>query len=287
MKLGIQTSSLDKQGYGRWGDQTYRKLKEHGYSCSDFSMADTDTVLYTASLEEADIILLHEKALAEEAGIRIWQVHGPWRWPAADTTEEDRAERMEKMKYSIRAAALLGSKNWVIHPIMPYGVMEADTEEAQLTWDMNLAFMKELLKTAKAYDVTICLENLPMPHFSLSTPEKILELANTIDDDHFQICLDTGHVSVFRELDLATEVFRLGSKIRVLHVHDNTRWMDLHLMPFFGRLDWKAFADALKSIDFDGCFSLETMPSRKLPDGIYENMCHDLVQIAKHITADL
>ena len=91
-----------------------KKIKEHGFSAVDFGMADTGTVIYTASQEESDAFLINEKRMAEEAGIIINQVHGPWRWPARDFEPEDRAERMEKMKKSIRATYVLGCKNWVI-----------------------------------------------------------------------------------------------------------------------------------------------------------------------------
>ena len=87
--------------------------------------------------------------------------------------EEDRKERMEKMKKSIRYTAVLGCKYWVIHPIMPFGVCEKDTEDAQKTWDMNIEFMSELLKVAKEVGVTICFENMPMLQFSLAKPDKI------------------------------------------------------------------------------------------------------------------
>ena len=45
--------------------------------------------------------LAHQKELAEAAGVSVHQVHGPWRWPPQDGTEEERAERMEKMKNTI------------------------------------------------------------------------------------------------------------------------------------------------------------------------------------------
>jgi hypothetical protein len=102
--------------------------------------------------------------------------------------------------------------------------------------------MRELLETAKAYDITICLENMPMLEFSLSVPEKILELVNAIDDEHFKICLDTGHVSVFPDLCLAEETRVLGKQIRVLHVHDNHLGEDVHMLPYFGTIDWAGFA---------------------------------------------
>ena len=104
MNIGI-SANMYKNAYDRWGEERYKKMKEHGYSSIDFGMADTNSIIYTASQEESDAILLHEKELAEKAGIEISQVHGPWRWPAKDFSEEDRNERMEKMKKSNRATA--------------------------------------------------------------------------------------------------------------------------------------------------------------------------------------
>lgn len=283
MKIGITADTFDTRGYGRWRDDTYIKLKRHGFSCSDFDMSNTDSEIYTLPQADSDKLLIKEKKLAEKAGIEISQVHGPWRWPVQDSTEEDRAERMEKMKKSIRATYVLGCKNWVIHPIMPYGIEDANTDAAQSTWDMNIAFMRELLQTAKEYDITICLENMPMLNFSISKPEDILRFAEEINDENFKICLDTGHVSVFKELSLYHEVLRLGKKIRTLHVHDNRNSLDLHMAPYYGIINWDEFALALKEIGFNGSFSLETLPSRKLPDDIFENTCKIYASIAKNI----
>ena len=275
-------------GYGRWGEARYEKMKEHGYDCADYNMADTNDEVYTLPEKEAKALLCAEAELARKAGIEISQVHGPWRWPPRDCTAEDRAERMEKMKKSMRATAMLGCKNWVIHPIMPYGVDDLDTGDAEKTWDMNVAFMRELLKTAKEYGVTICLENMPMLRFSLSTPEQILKLAEEMNDDNFKICLDTGHVSVFgEELDIVDEVRRLGDKIQVLHVHDNRNGIDLHLMPYYGIIDWKRFSEALKEIGYKGVFSLETTPSKKLPTDLFDEMGVALYKIAKEITKEI
>ncbi len=111
MKIGITSF---------YGNIKYEKLKEYGFDCVDFNMADTDLPIYTLPQYESDALILKEKALAEASGIEISQVHGPWRYPPLDLTEEDRAERLEKMKRSIRSTSLLGCKYWVVHPIMPY-----------------------------------------------------------------------------------------------------------------------------------------------------------------------
>lgn len=281
MKIGIRANTLDKNGYGRWGKDTYNKLKEHGYSCSDFNMMDTNSIIYSSN--ESDSILLAEKELASDAGITIYQVHGPWDWPPNDTTAEKLKEKMDKMKTSIRATSVLGCKNWVIHPLVPVGIEDIDIDKANETRKININFMKELLKTAKEYGVTICLENMPMHKFSLSKPHAIHDIVSEINDDNFKMCLDTGHISVFEELRVGDEVRRVGKDIKVLHVHDNKYGKDLHLMPYFGIIDWNDFARALKEIKFDGSFSLETIPPGALPDKIFEDMCKSLFDIANEI----
>ena len=185
MKIGISFDIFDK-GYGRWGDAKYLNLKEHGFSGMEFDMCNTNSLIYTLPEKEVDSFLLKEKKLAVDSGIEIYQVHGPWRWPARDGTAEDREERLDKMKHSIRATATLGCRKWIIHPIMPCGICEVNTDNAKKTWDLNLEFMNKLLPCAKECGVTICLENMPMTQFSLAKPEDILSFVKTINDDNFK-----------------------------------------------------------------------------------------------------
>ena len=131
MKIGITAGFVNENT--RWGTDHYKKLKEQGYDVVDFQLADTDAPVYTMSDAELRNITAREKKLVSEAGLEIYQAHGPWRYPPMDYTAEDRAERMEKMKKSIRLTSVLGCKNWVIHPIMPFGIYEINKPEAEQT----------------------------------------------------------------------------------------------------------------------------------------------------------
>jgi len=284
MKIGM---IVDEKGYGRFGDDKYKKLKDHGYDCADFDMSNTETPLYEVSEEETVLMLQKEKQLAEEAGIEISQVHGPWTWPIREVTEEGRIERLESMKKSIRYTALLGCKNWVIHPHMPFDIKDIGTGHEQMAYEKNIVFFRELLKVAKENDVTICLENMPMREFSLATPDKILKIVKEINDEHFMICLDTGHVASFRELSVGDVVRKLGKYIKTFHIHDTMYDNDLHLMPYFGVIDWEDFIKALKEINYKGVFSLETLPSRKLSTPIFDEMGASLANLAKEMTEGL
>lgn len=283
MKLGI-AFNMYENAYSRYGSEKFQKLAEHGFSAADYGMVNTETSdIFSMSPTELEKKMLSEKALAKQAGIEISQVHGPWRFPPQDTTDEQRRERMDKMKTSIIATQLLGCKNWVVHPIMPFGIEDLKSGNAQKTWELNIEFMSELLDFAKKHDVTVCLENMPFTQFSIATPERILKFVNKMNDESFKICLDTGHVAVFPDLKSDECIKTLGNQIRVLHVHDNMGDNDSHLYPTNGIINWQNTVNALREINFDGSFSLETLPSDKLSDDEFNAECIKLNQTAKNI----
>ncbi len=282
MKIGITESSY--RVYPK--EIRYQKMKEHGFTHADYGMSNTEVAPYTLDDAAFDAYLAEERRLAEDAGIIISQVHGPWRWPPQDATEEDRAERMEKMKRSIRGTAVLGCKNWIVHPIMPYGINELGTDDAQKTWDLNLVFMRELLSYAKENGVIICFENMPMPNFSLGSVEAIMRFVNEMNDDHFRVCLDTGHVNVFPGQTLYDAVHMIGDKLQTLHVHDNSGKSDEHKLPWLGTADWEGFGRALREIGFDGVFSYETGPAIALPVDLYGDMLQFMVKSVGYIMAE-
>lgn len=278
MKTGISSSAY----FGLHSTEAdYAKIKLHGYDCIDYqNFINTETELFTMSDSEFEKFLLREKAYAQSVGIEIFQTHGPWRYPPQDCTEEDRAERMEKMKKSIWGTSLLECKYFVIHPIMPYGA-DKDPEPERL-FEMNFEFMSALLPVAKEHGVVICLENMPMTQLSLSRPAEILEFVKAINSENMQVCIDTGHCAVFGESP-ADAVRLTGEYLKVLHVHDNDGRMDLHWLPYYGVVDWDDFNNALNEIGYDGCLSLETNVSRKIPADIKEHHQIGLALIANKL----
>lgn len=279
-KIGIGADSGS-----RYDENRYKKLREFGFTHLDFNMSNTETKYYTGTIEECESLILTVKAKAEEAGVKIHQVHGPFRWPAHDNTVEERAERMEKMKHSLRLTALIGVKYWVIHPLMPFGFEERifNPGHEQETWDINKEFMSELLKVAKQYGIIICLENMPMPNFSIGSVQEILRFVEEMNDDNFKICLDTGHVSVYPDQSVGDAVRLLGDKICALHIHDNNGCNDNHWLPYQGVIDWEDFGLALKEINCQAVFNYETYPPQTMPDAVYEDTCKLMVKIAKTI----
>lgn len=260
MKIGISV-----YGRGLYGDDNYKKMREHGFEAVDyFLLANTEALPYQVSEDELKALMEKEKDLAAEAGIEITQTHGPWRWPPQDATPEDRAERLEKMKACVRATHYLGCKYTVIHPIMPFHTDDKLKGKQKEMFELNVAFMRELVTYAKGFGVTVCLENMPMRNLSISTAAEILDFVKYIDEDNFKVCLDTGHSAVTSGADVGQYVRLLGDYLKALHVHDNNGEKDEHKPMGEGIIDWQGFATALKDIGFDGAFSIEiALPSKE------------------------
>lgn len=280
MKLRLGTGSGG-------GERAYQKLSSYGYQCVDFQMAHTEGFFYTCSPSEFETYLKREKAWADEYGMEIHQMHGPWdkydSQLGLDFTPENLKYLMDTRKKSISACPYLGCKNWVIHPIFPYTSDDTLKGMEEETYKVNFEFYSELLETAKQNDVTICFENMPHPRFSLAEVDKIKKLIDDINDDHFKACLDTGHVNCFETRNLGDAVRILGKDLKVLHVHDNRFGRDSHDLPYFGSADWESFYEGLKDVGYNGVFNLETAPSWKLNEELYDEMAKLLVKIAKQV----
>ena len=283
LKIGAQAES-----FYRWKENCYNKARELGFSYIDYDLCDTDKEWYQCDEAKMKEMMFEERERIEAAGITVSQVHGPWRWPPQDGTEEDRAERMEKMKRCLHYTALLGCKYMVVHPIMPFHINDIGTGKEATTWQINLDYYRELLQTAREENVIIALENMPMPQFSIGSPEQILQFVTEINDPYMKVCLDTGHVSVYDKRQPSEAVYVLGNWIKVLHIHDNGGRGDEHLLPYArtGVIDWPAFGRALRDIGYTGTFSYETAPNGKLPLPVWEDVSKALVKLGHWIVGD-
>ena len=278
MKIGISYINV-------WGEDYFKKTKAFGFDYQDYGLASTTVEPYTCDERGFREFLTATKRRADDAGVTIWQVHGPWRVPPHDRTLRDRAERLESMKRSIRAAALLGAKYWVVHPIMPFGLRDLTYGNGERTREVNLEFMAKLISVARDEGVTICLENMPFLQFSLSSPTAIAEIVHEINSPNFAMCLDTGHANVYRDwLTPADSIRKHSDIIKALHVHDNDGREDRHLAPLHGTVDWRDFSLALHEVNFGGVLSLECTPRKTLPNDILEDMYSVYYKIAKTVS---
>ena len=119
MKIGIE----DAPYLRRFGvEKGYEYLKSLGYDCVDYQrFLNTNTPLFECGGAEFDSAVSKDRKIIESAGLEVFQVHAPWRWPAQDATEEDRAERFEKMAESIREVSSVGTGKATVMAVVPAG----------------------------------------------------------------------------------------------------------------------------------------------------------------------
>ncbi len=280
MKCGISTTFALDGGEAR---KTLSHLRALGYECADLqAFLDTETEWFSAPRAERLRRWEEVGRVARDCGMTFSQIHGPWRFPPQDYTDEERAERFGKMTIALEGAAAVGAPCMVIHNIMPSGC-DAPPDPARFM-DMNRDFFSRLLERAKSAGVVIALENMPFKNLPLSTPEQVLNFAREFDSPYFRLCLDTGHAAVFG-LSPAEAVRLIGREyLACLHVHDNDGVNDLHWVPYRGVIDWDDFSRALHEIGFDGSLSLETNVSKKIPAPIRPEWERVLAATARHLT---
>lgn len=147
----------------------------------------------------------------------------------------------------------------------------------ELEWQETAKFLDSLAPIAKELGITICIENLytSIAGHLIEGPccnvrkaaERIDRFNEKYNAEVLGFCFDTGHANLIG-LDFEDFITTLGSRLKVLHIHDNDGMADLHQIPFtFTKTrenkvstDWDGFVSGLKKIHFDKVLSFETAP---------------------------
>ena len=82
--------------------------------------------------------------------------------------------------------------------------------------------------------------------------EYILE---NIKDENLGLCFDAGHYHCFYKDEFNYSLFK--NRIFAIHLHDNDKIGDLHLLPFDGNIDWNNVLTKLKENNYNGPITLE------------------------------
>lgn len=233
------------------------RLSAIGYEAIDYGgLCHTENKIFHVDEATFAATLREEREILAGYGLAVNQTHGPWRWPACDFSEYDRAERYAAMEKAVKGTALLGAPYFVIHCIMPFGENNPDHKEA--LWEMNLRHFGRLCDVAESVGVTVCFENLPFTSLPLSRVNETLEFVKVMDRPSMRMCLDTGHASVYGDSPAAA-VRSIGKEyLATFHIHDNDGHGDRHWHPGTGVIDWVDFTSAIHEIGFEGALSLET-----------------------------
>ena len=208
------------------------------------------------------------KEYAHSLGLEINQTHGYGAGFCGDAQKD--AVATEKYRLDCLATAALGAEVMVIHNV-GYGEFLTD-ERPEFIRDLNHELYMTILPFAKKYGIKIASETLANSGQRIDffgNTDEFIAACEKIESgeykDYFTVCMDTGHShkAVRYGFESVPDMIRrLGSRITVLHIHDNDGIKDQHRMPPHGTIDWQSVFEALSDIGFDGVYNLELSLTR-------------------------
>ena len=226
---------------------------------SHIATAEVYPVLFHDDRQPAEVVRLRDTLRA--AGIRPATVHAPFGGALDISKPEDsiRRDGLASAAAAIELAEALDAPMIVVHastePIEP--------QDRALRREHALRSLAEIGERAKESGRRIAFELLPRTCLG-NTVEELLDLVGELGPEIFGVCLDTNHL-MDRYAGLADDVRKLGDHLITLHLSDYDGVDEKHWPPGKGVIDWKAFMQALRDIDYQGPFNYECPPDGDTP----------------------
>ena len=305
MNVGVQTKGiLPEMGL----EEGVALIANAGFESVDFNL---DTFLknsdvyagrinkfFDADLESLLVYFGEYKKAFEAHGIRPSQMHAPY--PILVPTRGDVTDYMQEtvIPKSIAIAGMMEIPWVVMHPFKLQYIYGIDVERA-----MNLKYFISLIPLLKEHHVGVCVENLyegvggRITEGTCADPQDAIYYVDTLNqlagEELFGCCLDTGHMELTHR-EPADYIRQIGSRLKILHMHENDAIGDLHQMPYtFGTkpddgVDWEDFCKALSEIGFDGTLSFETFPCvNSFPKGAREEVLRTIMAIGEDMVENI
>ena len=261
MRLSMGSGSFFRERYGEKGAIEF--LAKAGFDAIDYVFSSWIETGAPCPWNEADY-KEHAKeilAAAKDNGICFNQAHAPIMFDAALMPDLNKQVLPLTIR-SMEVCGLLEIPQIVVHPIFP--VPYAGNRD--YLWDYNQEFYRTLQPYAKEFGVKIALENLyghaagnPRANARVlcSDPYEYADFYDALgDEQNFVCCVDTGHAGLAGG-DAAEMIRVLGKRVKLLHIHDNDFFTDIHVPPYQGKIEWDSVLRALADVGYDGDFTFE------------------------------
>ncbi len=243
-------------------------LAKCGFRVFDFNFNDMCSTLASPFVGKGWQAYLEEiKEFAEQNGMRFGQAHSPIvECPTYEGCGEDGFRELQYR--TIEGSARMGIPWLVFHPIEKIG-----TEQECL--DYNYEYFAPFVEACRKHGVGLALENTCPAYLrsEMSKTDTLLALVDRFHDESVGVCWDTGHgnvhggqKSLMASVDQYKNITKIGKRLKVLHVSDNTGFHDDHVAPFEGNIKWQDVMRALGEINYKGTFNYEAhFAVRRIP----------------------
>ncbi len=273
MKIAVQTAAAVRDDDIDGG---YRRIAEAGFEAVDFNLdlfmntkkvhtatEFKDLSIYEKNAEEIVKYMSPHLNAMKKYKLTIAQAHAPFS-PYVAGRKDVLDYMIAVYKRLLEVCDLIDCPYLVIHGIKHFPSAVEPYAESRM---LDAYMYDSLVDTLKDKKVVVCLENLPTNingKFMESICCNPYEAAKQIDAlnekagrEAFGFCLDTGHMLLVGKR-FETFVPIIGSRLKILHLHDNDGLLDRHLAPFTGQLNWEDFIQSMRDVGFKGDLSFET-----------------------------
>lgn len=265
-------------------EKTLELLSNAGFDGVDFSY---DPGVNFEGVGENYIEYAHNmKKLLDKYGLECVQAHAPYELKENHKFDESEPLFVQVVR-SIESAAILGAKKIVVHTI--------DVSPAVDVCEVNYRYYKALEPYAEKFDMLIGIENLftwvpaqRMHVGRLSRPLEMNAFVKSLNSPSFVVCVDVGHAAI-TGVEPEDYIANIDADIlKVLHIHDNDRFYDLHLVPFMGELNFMNIAKVLKEKGYNGDFSYEVGSFyKKVPDDFLPTALAYSVAVGRYLISKI
>lgn len=120
--------------------------------------------------------------------------------------------------------------------------------EAPSCSEIGIRRLQEIVDYAESLGIKVAFENTKIKGY-------LEYVFDHIDSDNIGLCYDAGHCHT--HFDDEFDFSRYKNKIFAIHLHDNTKTGDLHLLPFDGTINWDKLINDLCDCNYNGPVTLE------------------------------
>ena len=197
----------------------------------------------------------------ERLGVSFGQCHAytyNFLDPCMTSEEKERHEML--VLRSLECSAIVGATVCVTHPDTDFTAIS----QGKCSKEKNLEYFKRLIEKAGAFEMELAIENMcditiaPRRKYC-AYPEELADLLDTLSDKRIGACWDFEHADIMQQ-NQRQSLLLLKDHLKATHVSDTHSATDpdlMHVMPSFGKIDWKEAVETLKEINYQGSFSFE------------------------------
>ena len=254
-------------------DGGVRLIAEAGFDCMDVDLCFMLSYGDICEGRDSQYLSMDDDALwevmkpqveaAQKYHVAIGQAHAIYPTYVANSHSNENVVNM--LKKQIRLCDQIGCPYLIVHPGQP---TYEDLDNAQQVWDINMNLFSQLIPTLQKSNTIVCIENIFLQYKSnffgtvCGDPNALCRCIDMLNEsagkECFAFCLDTGH-TLLTGHEIGTTIKTMGHRLQALHLNDNDRTDDLHVMPYMGRLDWERMCDALHSIGYSNTINFELL----------------------------